>query len=75
MPRPVKKSVRAKIREYDAANLACARIIWGERERYGGDGSLMVEWARVIIGKSESVMRNLKPTGACSVPVGFEFSR
>ena len=33
----------------DGANLMCAKIILADAERYGGDGSLMVEWAHLVL--------------------------
>jgi hypothetical protein len=48
MPK-TKINILERTRRFDAANLRCARDIMAAQGRYGGDGSLMVEWARTII--------------------------
>ena len=37
-----------RIAKWSADNIECARIILSQVEKYGGDGSLMVKWARAI---------------------------
>jgi len=34
---------------HDRANLEAASVILADPERYGGEGSLLVRWARVVI--------------------------
>lgn len=46
-----RKSLKDKRSEADIANLEAAEIILQERDRYGGDESLMVRWAEMIIDR------------------------
>jgi hypothetical protein len=39
---------------YAWANRKAAEIIMASPQCYGGDGSLMVEWARAVIRKQET---------------------
>lgn len=34
-----------------ARNRECAHLILSDPARYGGDGSLPVEWARIVMGR------------------------
>lgn len=43
---------RASAKDYQAANRECAEIILRENERYGGEFSLMVWWARRVLNPS-----------------------
>lgn len=52
-----KDNIAEKIHRYEAANLACARMILENEGRFGGEGSLMVKWAKAVIN-------NLKQTPA-----------
>jgi hypothetical protein len=42
---------------YCAGNLAAARIILSDIDRYGGEESLMVRWARLVMAGSKSIRR------------------
>jgi hypothetical protein len=35
--------------KYAAADEQCARLIVANVDKHGGDGSLMVEWARLVL--------------------------
>jgi hypothetical protein len=48
MPKPHHPNVKKTMKTYAADNLRAARIILSQVEKYGGDGSLMVKWARAI---------------------------
>jgi len=37
---------------FEAGNQECARIILREVQRYGGEESLMVRWARLVLSRS-----------------------
>ena len=39
---------------YRAANETCARVILADIQRYGGPGSLMAIWARLVIERSQA---------------------
>jgi hypothetical protein len=45
--RPVTKS-SGKVDRYRAGNLEVAEVILADTERYGGEESLMVRWARLV---------------------------
>jgi hypothetical protein len=51
MRRPTKANIREWIYRYDQANLECADLILADPGGYGGDGSLMVVWARLVIDR------------------------
>jgi hypothetical protein len=57
MPRQ-KTDIGAKIRKYDTQNLECARIFLSDQGRYGGERSLMVTWAKLVIERLGSESRN-----------------
>ena len=42
----------AKLRTYTAQNLAAARIILADLARYGGPGSLLDRWARLVLERA-----------------------
>lgn len=42
------KGQRARIERYDRENRECSRIILADIEKYGGEGSCAVQWARAI---------------------------
>ena len=44
-------------RDFEAANLACAKLILCRVQFYGGDGSLMVRWAHAIVESREATDR------------------
>jgi len=46
-------TVAARVDQCRVANLQAAAIILESRERYGGEGSLMVIWARAVLYGSE----------------------
>lgn len=45
---PQSKEFTSKRNKYERDNLACARLILADVERYGGELSLMVQWARIV---------------------------
>jgi hypothetical protein len=47
-------------RGFDADNLAAARIILADVEKYGGKGSLMAIWARIVLARASA---ELPPSG------------
>lgn len=47
------QNIEEKIRRYETNNLACARIILSDEGRYGGEGSLMIQWAKSVIDRSK----------------------
>lgn len=51
---PTVRSARAG---YDTQNQKAARIILSDIARYGGEGSLMVTWSRVVIEKAQPTVR------------------
>ena len=44
-----------RIARWSADNEAAAAIILGNVERYGGEGSLMVRWARAILAGADAL--------------------
>ncbi len=42
---------------YQVGNRAAARLILADVERYGGPGSLMVQWARMTMKDTEGANR------------------
>ena len=48
----MKKLQRAD--EYTRKNLECAEIILADAQRYGGEESLMVQWARLVLEKQKT---------------------
>ena len=48
----MKTNVKKVRRAYDDANETAARVILADVERYGGEGSLAVIWARLFLAKS-----------------------
>lgn len=59
MPRKSRPSAK----DYQAANRECAEIILRDVQRYGGEGSLMVWWARRILNpaaeRTEPMLRRV----------------
>lgn len=47
----------ARIEAYGEQNRACAEIILRTPERYGGEGSLMMTWATIVIYENDAPMR------------------
>lgn len=42
---------KSKLRLFEAGNLETAAIILADPEKYGGEGSLLVEWAKKVMEK------------------------
>ena len=47
-----KKNIASQIDRYAANNLNCARMILADQGRYGGDQSLMVQWAKLVMSRA-----------------------
>jgi hypothetical protein len=41
--------VQKKAETYEAANRECAEIVLADVAKYGGEGALLVQWARTIL--------------------------
>jgi hypothetical protein len=39
-----------KLKDYQAGNLEAAKIISSDPQKFGGEESLMVRWARLVLG-------------------------
>ena len=51
--RPQNGQTRARLADrFAAGNRDAAEIIWRDAARYGGDGSLMVIWARLVLRRA-----------------------
>ena len=40
-------------KQYSVANRTCAAIILADPAKYGGDGSLMVEWGKLVLASEK----------------------
>jgi hypothetical protein len=59
-----------RVRQYDAGNLESAGIILEDPEKYGGEGSLPVSWARAVI---ERLSREQEIRTSLPSPAGPDF--
>jgi hypothetical protein len=50
-----------KLEAYEAANRECAAIILADVAKYGGEGALLVQWARTIVQRSASPATDPQP--------------
>lgn len=46
-----KTDIAEKISRYEASNLESARVILADHGRYGGEHSLMVIWAKLVMSR------------------------
>lgn len=51
------KTIAQQQRDYDAQNLACARIIAADPERYSG---IQLTWARAVLAKQPAAPQALR---------------
>jgi hypothetical protein len=49
-----------KLRQYERDNYLVSSVILASIDAYGGEGSLMVTWARIITGKSAEPPKHRK---------------
>jgi hypothetical protein len=53
----MKGTTPERIERWRSDNLACANIILHNSDAYGGEGSLMVRWARAVIMGDATVQK------------------
>lgn len=62
----MKRTNLDRAREYEADNLEAAREILAAPDRYGGEGSAQVDWARTVVERHErKEQREAAPLFAC----------
>ncbi len=49
-----RRTLLDRFEEYEKQNRAAAAIILGEIDRYGGEDSLMVRWARLVTSRQSA---------------------
>lgn len=47
-----KTNIAKKINRFAVENLECARSILANQGRYGGEHSIMVQWAKLVIARA-----------------------
>lgn len=52
-----KSDTAEKISRYEESNLECARAILADQGRYGGEHSLMVQWAKLVMARAATATK------------------
>ena len=55
------RTAKAKVSEWQATNRRCAGLILANPGKYGGEGSLMVRWSRLVMPEAGHEPFNIHP--------------